>query len=58
MIRFLFPLVYFAFLVIVMINIWDSPYHSRQEKLMWMGLTFFFPGLGILGWLLYGRRKY
>ncbi len=58
MFRFLFPLIYLAFLAIVMFNIWDSPYHSRQEKLMWMGFTLFFPGIGILAWLLMGQRRY
>lgn len=53
----IFPIIWFIFIAGVMYNIWQSPYHSRDEKFLWMGVVFFFPVIGILMWLLYGMRK-
>lgn len=55
MIRIL-PILWMIFVVGVLYNIWNSSYHSRDEKFLWMGVVFFFPGIGIIMWMIYGRR--
>ncbi|MEO0900031.1 MAG: PLDc N-terminal domain-containing protein [Bacteroidota bacterium] len=54
----IYSLAFLLFAAFVVFSIWDSPYHSQQDKLMWTGIVIFFPGVGILFWLLYGRRNY
>jgi hypothetical protein len=52
----LLPILWMIFVVGVMYNIWQDLYLARNEKFLWMGVVFFFPGIGIIFWLMRKMR--
>ena len=52
----LIPILWIAFLIIIVLDIWKQPV-SQDTKFLWTGVVFFFPGIGVLAWVLYGRNR-
>ncbi len=53
----LVPIIWLAFVIWVVYTIWQEPM-TQETKLLWTGVVIFFPGVGIIMWLIYGRTKY
>ncbi len=53
----IYSLLWLVFVVAVVYDIWKQPL-TQETKLLWSGVVVFFPGIGILAWLLYGRTRF
>lgn len=53
----LMPILWLIFLAGVIYNIWQAPI-TQESKWLWTGVVFFFPGVGVVMWLLYGRTRF